>query len=121
MKAGGKWQYTSTYCYQEQLIRSMSLASWHRHVTSIPTEYEVGWALEVIWMIETEDRQGRVRTADKEGQAGHSKEPRQAVKAGGHGKVSEGKKGGRVSRLTKSAKGWVGREHKMNRQGTATT
>ena len=38
-------------------------------------------------MIETEDRQvtaRRVRTADREGQAGHSKEPRQTAKAGGH-------------------------------------
>ena len=66
----------------------------------------------------------RVITANREGQAGHSKEPRQAAKAGGHGKqacrqVSEGKKGGRVSKLTKSAKcGRADKAWKVGGQGT---
>ena len=70
--------------------------------------------MELIWMIDTEDRQvtaRRVRTADWEGQARHSKEPsrQQAERAD---KVSE-----RVGGQTRHGR-WVGREPKTNRQGS---
>jgi hypothetical protein len=73
-------------------------------------------------MIETEDRQGRAGFGDKSGiqgkncRQGGPGRTQQGARTGSKGtwtwqggKVSEDKKGGRVSRLTKLAKGWVGR------------
>ena len=77
--------------------------------------------MELIWMIETEDRQvraRRVRTAKLEGQAGHSKEPsRQQRQVGWQGERAD-KVGKRVGGQTRHGR-WMGREQKTNRQGTA--